>query len=147
MSIQEKILQDLNAAMKAHDQLKVDTLRLLRANFKDAEIEKRGKLTEEDDTRILTNAAKKRKEAAAAFLQGGRDDLAEKETKELAIISSYLPQQLSPEEIAETVRQVIERVGASGIKDLGKVMSEAMKELRGKADGKLVQQIVRNQLA
>lgn len=147
MSIQERLVEDLKLAMKAGDRIKIDTIRLLRANLKDAEIAQMRKLSDEDAVKVLMNAAKKRKEAVEAYRAGAREDLATKEQHEFEIISVYLPQQMTEAEIETVVRQVITSSGAAGIKDLGKVMSEAMKELRGKADGKLVQQVVRNLLA
>lgn len=147
MSIQERLVEDLKLAMKAGDRLKTETIRLLRANLKDAEIAQMHKLSDEDVIKVLMNAAKKRKEAVEAYRAGSRADLVAKEQQEFEIISAYLPQQMTETEIETVVRQVIANTGAAGIKDLGKVMSEAMKELRGKADGKLVQQVVRNLLA
>ncbi|MDZ7333480.1 MAG: GatB/YqeY domain-containing protein, partial [candidate division KSB1 bacterium] len=93
------------------------------------------------------NAAKKRKEAIDAYQKANRSDLAEKEQQELAIIQQYLPAQLSDEQIAAKIDEIIAAVGATSLKDLGKVMAEAMKALKGKADGKKVQQLVREKLA
>lgn len=147
MSIQERLVEDLKLAMKAGDRLKTETIRLLRANLKDAEIAQMRKLSDEDAVKVLMSAAKKRKEAIEAYRAGGRDDLVAKESQEFEIISVYLPQQMTEAEIESVVRKVIINTGAAGIKDLGQVMSEAMKELRGKADGKMVQQVARNLLA
>ena len=104
-------------------------------------------LTEEQEIGILMNASKKRKDAIEAYRIGNRQDLLEKEQQELEIIQQYLPKQLSDEEIEEKITEIIELTGASSLKDLGKVMSEAMKELKGKVDGKKVRQIARLKLA
>lgn len=146
MSIQERLVEDLKLAMKSGDRLKTETIRLLRANLKDAEIAQMRKLSDEDAIKVLMSAAKKRKEAIEAYRAGGREDMAAKESQELQVISAYLPQQMTPTEIEAVIKLIITNTGAAGMKDLGKVMSEAMKELRGKADGNLVQQIVRNLL-
>ena len=104
-------------------------------------------LTPDDEIQILLNAAKKRKEAMEAYEKGNRQDLVEKEQQELEIIQQYLPAQMSDEEIAKQIDDIIQSTGASSIRDLGRVMSEAMKALKGKADGKKVQQLVREKLA
>jgi uncharacterized protein YqeY len=146
MNLQEKLMNDLKAAMKAGDSLKVNTIRLLRAQMKDAQIAKGETLSEEDEIAVLTNAAKKRKEAIEIYEKSNRDDLLTKEKKELEIISAYLPKQLSQDEIEKIVTQIIAEVGAESLKDMGKVMSAAMNQLKGRADGKFVQEIVRNKL-
>ncbi len=147
MGIQEKLLEDMKEAMKAGDRVRLDTIRGLRAMLKDAQIAKQAELDEADVIRVLQSAAKKRREAIELYRKGGRQDLAEKEQRELEIIESYLPEMMSPEEIEKHVEAIIERVGAVSLRDLGKVMSEAMRELRGKADGRQVQEIVRKKLS
>lgn len=147
MTLQEQILEDLKAAMKAKDSLKVDTLRMVRAQMKDQQISKGKELTEEDELAVLTSAAKKRKEAIEMYAKSQREDLLAKEQRELEIISSYLPEQLSESEIEQFVAKIINETGASSLKDMGKVMGLTMKELKGKADGKLVQDIVRKKLS
>ncbi len=135
MEIQNRLSEDLKTAMKAKEKIKVQTIRMVRAQLKDFQIAKRDELTEEDEISVLTNAAKKRKEALELYEKSDRQDLIEQEKQELEIISAYLPAQLSKEE-----------VGASSPQDLGKVMGAAMKELKGKTDGKMVQEIVREKL-
>jgi len=147
MGIQEKLLEDMKEAMKAGDRVRLDTIRGLRAMLKDAQIAKQAELDEADVIRVLQSAAKKRREAIELYRKGGRQDLVEKEQRELEIIESYLPEMMSPEEIEKHVEAIIERVGAVSLRDLGKVMSEAMRELRGKADGRQVQEIVRKKLS
>ena len=147
MNVLEKISADLKTAMKAKDQLRVSTLRTVIAQLKNERIAKQSELTPEQELSVLLNAAKKRKEAIEFYEKSSRTDLLNKEQQELAIISEYLPLQLSEEEIEKVVTEIIDRIGASSLKDLGIVMAETMKELKGKADGKKVQQIVRNKLA
>jgi len=137
----------MKSAMKAGDRLRVDTIRILRAMLKDAQIAKQGELEEAEVVQVLQSAVKKRREAIELYRRGGRQDLVEKEQKELEIIESYLPQMMSAEEIERHLDEVIARVGAVGLRDLGKVMAEAMQGLRGKADGKLVQEIARRKLS
>ncbi len=146
MSLSEKIASDLKAAMKSGQRTRVDVLRMIKAQIKNVEIEKGRPLTEEEEIQVLQSAAKKRKEAIALYEKGGRPELAAKEKEELAVIEAFLPKQLSREEIEAVVAEIISETGASSLKDLGKVMKEAMGRLRGKADGKLVQEIVRAKL-
>lgn len=146
MSLYDQISNDMKSAMKSGETLKRDTLRMLLSQFKYARIDKNGDLTPDEEISVIMNGAKKRKEAIDLYQKSGRSDLQEKEQNELEIISSYLPKQLSDEEIAEIVASAIQDVGAQTMKDMGKVMSAAMKELKGRADGKKVQEIVRQKL-
>ncbi len=133
--------------MKSGDQLRLETLRTLRAHL--IELTKRGDekpITPDDELAVLSAAMKKRKEAIDLYRQGGREELARKEEEEFRIITEYLPKQLSTEEAAGIVAAVIQHVHASSAKDFGKVMSAAMKELKGKIDGKTVQELVKAQL-
>lgn len=143
MNLVEKINQDLKEAMKAGDQLRLITIRSIRAQILEFEKSGSGKeFTEEEGLRILTLAAKKRKEAIEQFRNAGRTELAEKEEAELKIIESYLPQQLTAEEILEEVKKIAAEVGAKAKEDFPKVMPLAAKNLKGKADGKLIKEIV-----
>ncbi|HCA80298.1 MAG TPA: glutamyl-tRNA amidotransferase [Bacteroidetes bacterium] len=147
MTLSEQINTDLKAAMKSGDKTRLNTLRLLRAHF--IELSKRGEgqtITPEEELSVLMTAMKKRKEAIEIYEKGGRLDLAQQERAESDIISSYLPKQLSPEETAEIINRIIGETGASTPKDFGKVMPLAMKELKGKVDGKLVQELVKSKL-
>ena len=146
MSIQVKLTEDMKKAMKEGDKIRLSTIRLLLAQLKDTKIAKGDILSEEEEIAVLTSAAKKRKESIKAYAEGGREDLVERESKELEIISSYLPEQLSEKEIESKISQIIEKTGAVSLKDLGIVMREAMQEFKGRADGKLVQQLVRKKL-
>ena len=149
MTLRERISGDLKAAMKAGDKTRLETLRTMRAVLVEKEIEKRGAaggITGEDEIAVITSAAKKRKESIELFTQGGRPELAAQEQAELAIIQEYLPRQMSPEEIASVIRAVIASTGASDAGDFGRVMPLVMKEVKGKADGKVVQELVRKSL-
>jgi uncharacterized protein YqeY len=147
MNFEQLINDDLKEAMKSGDKLKLETLRSLRASV--IEFNKNGtgkELAEEDAQKILLQASKKRKDAIEMYKQAGRQDLLEKEEAELAIIASYLPQQLTEDQVIDVLKGLIAHIGAEGPKDMGKVMGLAMKELRGKADGTLVQQCLKSLL-
>lgn len=149
MGLKEKISDDLKRAMKSGDKLRLETLRTVRAALMEKEIEKRGSgspMSPDDEVAVLTGASKKRKESIELFQKGGRVDLAEQEAKELAIIQEYMPRQMSEEEVKAVIRQVIAETGASSATDFGKVMPLAMKQLKGKTDGRLVQELVKRML-
>jgi uncharacterized protein YqeY len=148
MSLKDKINEDLKNAMKAGDKLRTETLRGIRAII--IEFDKSGagrEMNADEEIKALTSSAKKRREAIELYDANGRPELAEKERQELAIIQEYLPQQLPREEISARVAAIISEVGAAGPQDSNKVMPVLMKEMKGKADGKLVQEIVREQLS
>ena len=147
MSILAKLNDDLKTAMKAHDKGRVQTLRLVISQIKNAAIDSEEDLTTEQELNILLTAAKRRKEAIHAYEAGNRPDLMDIERQELEIINEYLPKQMSDEEIEIEINDIIKETGASTMKELGKVMAEAMQRLKGKADGKKVQTIVRTKLA
>ena len=147
MALSEKINDDLKAAMKSGDSIKLNTIRSIRSKI--IELSKRGTssiITPEDELTILLSEAKKRKEAIEMFQKGGRTDLSDQEQRELEIINEYLPKQMSREEAGNVVKRIIQEGGAVSAKDFGKVMPAAMKELKGKIDGKVVQEIVKEQL-
>lgn len=146
MSLQDKLTADLKDAMKRGDKVAVNTIRMLRGQIRDAEIAKGGSLTDDEEISVLSNAAKKRKEAIEHYEKSDRTDLLTQEQRELAIISSYLPKPLSREEIEALVAKAIDEVGATSLKELGQVMSRVMPEVRGRADGRQVQEIVRSKL-
>jgi hypothetical protein len=150
MSLKERISEDLKKAMKSGDKERLETLRTLRAALLEKEIELRtsGKPpSPEDETGVLTGAAKKRKESIEQFGKGGRQDLVDQETRELSIIQEYLPKQMSRDEVVSVLQQIIDETGAKGAQDFSKVMPLAMKQLKGKTDGKLVQELVKEMLA
>ena len=146
MALQEKLNEDYKAAVKAGDKLRIETIRLLRAQLKDEQIHQRRLLTTEEEIAVLSNAAKKRREAIAFYKQANRDDLLEKEMTELAIISDYLPKALSTEELSQLISAAITETGATSATDIGKVMGKIMPQVKGRADGKVVQQMVRERL-
>lgn len=149
MTLKEKLAEDMKAAMKAGEKLRLETLRTLRAALMEKEIERRGSgsgVTAEDEVGVLTTAAKRRKESIEQFEKGGRSDLVEQETKELAIIQEYLPRQMSVEELTALVKGIIAEIGGSSAADFGKVMPAVMKQAKGKAEGRVVQELVRKLL-
>jgi hypothetical protein len=143
MLLKEKINNDLKSAMKSGDKIRLQTIRSIRAAI--LEFEKSGsgtEMNEAEEIKLLSTAAKRRKESIEQFRKGGREDLALIEEAELTVIMEYLPKQLTPEEIESEIRKLAEQVGASTKADFGKLMSSVMKELKGKADGKLVKELV-----
>ncbi len=148
MTLEEKITADMKTALKSGRKEELSALRTLLSQIKDERIKQRPKrdIDDEDMMRVLLSAQKKRKESIEMYLAGGRDDLVEKEKQELSVIGRYLPEQLSKDEILEIVNQVINESGATSMKDMGKVMGAAMAKLKGKADGKVVQDLVRERL-
>ncbi|WP_163327851.1 GatB/YqeY domain-containing protein [Desulfurobacterium thermolithotrophum] len=147
MGLKEQLLQDMKEAMRAKDKVRLSTIRMINSLIKNAEIDKRGELTDDEITQLLMKYAKQRKEAIQMYEKGGRQDLVEKEKAELAVVESYLPKQMSEEEIREVVKEAIEATGASSPKDIGKVMQQVMPKVKGKADGSVVNKIVRELLA
>jgi len=141
-NLKEKLEADLRKAMKDRDNVKRSTLRLLLAAIKNAEIAKRGSLDNPDILGVVAKEVKQRNESIEAFKQGDRQDLVAQEEAEMAILKEYLPRQLSREEVIVEARQVIEEVGAQGPRDKGKVMSRIMAQLKGKADGREINEIV-----
>jgi len=142
MSLLEKIDDDLKSAMKASDSLKVSVLRMAKAAIKNREIDMKKELSDDDILPLLSTLAKQRRESIDQFSKGGRLDLAEKESLELAILQSYLPEQITPEELDRIVLEAITESSAAGAKDMGKVMRLVMPRTKGAADGKLVSQRV-----
>lgn len=142
MSLRETLNEDVKAAMKAGDAVKVSVIRLLRAEIRNAEIAKGGSLTEDEVVQVAAKESKKRREAIDQFRKGGRSDLVEKETAELEVLSEYLPEQLDEAEIVGIAREVISESHATCKADKGKVMGALMQRVRGRADGRLVSQIV-----
>lgn len=149
-SIQEQIQDDLKAAMRSKHPARLRTLRSMRAALQKREIalreEGQGELSEEDELIVLRKEAKQRRDSIAQYEEGGREDLAEKEREELEIIDEYLPEQLDDDRIRKVLHEVISATGATSIGDMGTVMGEAMKRLRGRADGSRVNAIVRELL-
>lgn len=145
-----KIQEDMTKAMKSGDSFRVQTLRYILSELKNGEIEARGKKLEfrdEDVLKILSKQVKQREESIAEFKKGNRQDLVDKESNELAILSEYLPAQLTEVEIAALVNEAVLEVNATSMADMGKVMEVLMTKVRGRADGKLVSELVKNTLS
>ncbi len=147
MSLRETINTDIKNAMKAKEAKKRDALRLLTSAFKQIEVDERKELTDDDIIKIIQTQVKRRNDAATQYKDAGREDLLQIELDEIAFYQPYLPAQLSEEELTSSVRSIIEKVGATSMKDMGKVMGMASKELTGKADGKRINECVKTLLA
>lgn len=152
MGVREQLMDDLKDAMRQRDERRKTTIRSVIAAVKKAETEldasgERISLDDDGILRLIAKQAKMRQESIFEFRKGGREDLVVEEEAELAILQTYLPQQLSREEIEAEARQVVAEVGASGPQDIGKVMKPLMVRLKGRGDGKLANQIVRELLA
>jgi len=163
--LKQQIKSDLNKALKERDGIVRSTLGILSAAISDKEKEKRYKiskkesgldeqdlaeksaLTEEEIVEVIFSEAKKRREAIASFKGGGRIEMAEKEKKELETLRKYLPEQLTEEEIEKIIKEAVKKIGASEMKDMGKVMAEIMPKIKGKADGSTVSRIVKELLS
>lgn len=143
MHPKERIQEDLKTAMKAGDAVRRDALRLLSSVLKQSEIDSREALTEEKVFALLQSEAKKRRETIAEMTKAGRTDIVDKETFELKLIESYLPQQMTREEIEAEVKKAIAEAGATSAKEMGNVMKVLMPRVKGRADGKLVQDVVK----
>jgi len=147
MNLEAQIAADATEAMRSGDDVAKRTLRMVRAALKNAAIEARGELDDEAVLRVLNQQAKMRRDALAQFDAAGRVELADAERAELAVIVGYLPEQLDEAAVEAVAREVMARVGASGPADAGKVMGPTMAALRGRADGRLVSEVVRRLLA
>lgn len=148
--ILDKINEDYKNAVKDKDEVKRETLNMLKSAIKYREIELRSsgkELTEDEVISVIQKEIKKRKEAIELYEKGGRGDLVSKEKRELEILESYLPKQLSEEEIENIIKEVINSVGATSPSDIGKVMKEVMPKVKGRADGSLVKKIAENLLS
>ena len=141
-ALRDRLRADLHAAMRSGDVIRRDTIRLLEAAIKNAEIDRRGPLDDPDLLPLVQKQIKQRREAIELYQRGGRPDLAERETAEIVVLEAYLPAQLGRDEIVAAARRIIEQVGARSAADKGKVMGPLMAELRGKADGRLVNEVV-----
>ncbi|ECZ1585866.1 GatB/YqeY domain-containing protein [Campylobacter coli] len=136
MNLKEQILNDIKEAMKQKDDFKRDTLRTLNTAFKQVEVDERIELSDERILKIIASEIKKRKDAIELYSKGGREDLAQKEQKEIALFESYLPQQLSDEELQAALKEMIANLGVSSLKDQGLVMKEAKAKFGARVDGK-----------
>jgi hypothetical protein len=143
----DQLQEELKIAMKAGEKAKMMGLRNIIGKIKAAQIDKGETLTDEESLKILKTAAKQLKESLDQYRKGGRDDLAEKEAFELTLLEKYLPEQLSEEQIRQTVKNIVKNTGSGSMQDMGKVMGATMQELAGSADGKIVQKIVQEELS
>jgi len=148
MSLKDTIVADLTAAMKAKDADKLSTLRMVKANIMNRQIEKGGELTDDEITKALQTLVKQRRDSVESYEKGGRMDLAAKESAEIGVIEAYLPQAASADEIDAAVTAAVAETGASSVKDMGTVMKATMAKLAGlSADGKMVSDAVRSKLS
>ncbi|MBN1369902.1 MAG: GatB/YqeY domain-containing protein [Dehalococcoidaceae bacterium] len=141
-SLKAKLTEELRTAMKAGDKCRVSVIRMLMASVKNAEIEKHGDLSDTEVLGQIAKECKKRNESIEAFKLGKREDLVAQEEAELAILKAYLPEQLSREEITESAREAVSQANAATLQDKGKVMAILMPKMKGRADGKIVNEVV-----
>ena len=148
MSLKQQIISDLTASMKAQTTARTSTLRMVKAAMMNREIEKGGELADEEMLKLLRSMVKQRRDSVEQYEKGGRQDLADKERAEIAVIESYLPKAASREEIQEAIIAAIGETGATSMKDMGKVMKAAQARLADKnADGRAISEIVKEKLA
>jgi len=147
MSLEERLVEEMKQAMKSNDKVRLSTIRMIRSGVKNKEIELRKKLEDEEIERVIQVMVRKGEESVEQFQTGGRTDLVEKEKREIEILKSFLPQPLGQEEILKIIDQSIQETQASSPKDIGKVMKSVMPKIGGKADGKLINQLVKERLS
>jgi uncharacterized protein len=150
MSLKERIDAEIKAAMKSKDKVRLETVRSIKKFILEKEVSVRPSgqetLTEAQEMEILMQIAKQRRDSIEQYSKAGREELAAQEAAELAIVEEYLPQQMSEEEVDKAIGEIITSVGATSAKDMGKVMGAAMQQLKGKADGKKIQELVKGKL-
>lgn len=151
MSLKERVGEDIKSAMKSKDKLRLETIRSIKKALLEKEVDLRStgqeNLTREQEIDLLSQQAKQRRDAIEQYQKAGREDLAEKEARELSIIAEYLPEQLTEEELSAALDRIISELNANSLKDLGKVMGAAVQQLKGKADGKKIQTLVKDKLS
>ncbi|HLJ29954.1 MAG TPA: GatB/YqeY domain-containing protein [Candidatus Angelobacter sp.] len=150
MGISEQIQKDMVAAMRSREELRLSTLRMVKSALKNKEIDKRAPLDEKEVQQVLSTLIKQRRDSIDHFQKGGRQELADKEAAEIAIIESYLPKALGEEDVAVTVKATIAEMGSPTIKDMGTVMKNVMAKLQasgGRVDGKIVSDLVKKALS
>ena len=147
MTLQNRLQQDMQAAIRERDELRRDTLRMVVSAAYNVSKQTGRDLTDEEVITVLSREVKTRKESVEAFTAGGRADAAAKEQAEIEIISAYLPEQIDPAELAQIVAAAVAESGATSVKDMGKVMAVLMPKVKGRADGKLVSSLVTQELA
>jgi len=146
MSLKERLMDDLKVSMKNGDKVRKNVVTMVRAAIKQKEVDERIELNDEAIIDVISKQVKQKKDAIEDFNKGQRQDLVELTEKEISILLDYLPQQLTESELQEIVKEAIEEVGANSIKDLGKIMSNVMPKIKGRADGSMVNNIVRQYL-
>lgn len=146
MSLRERLTEEMKVAMKAKADLRLSTIRLIRSAVKNKEIELKRELDDQGITEVISTLVKQRRESIRLFSDAGRQDLVDKEEKELATLIDFLPQQLSREEVTDLVVKVIAECGAQGGKDMGRVMKAVAPHVAGRADGKMVSEVVKEKL-
>lgn len=146
MTLKEQLMEDMKAAMKAKEQITLATIRFTRAAIKNREIEVGEELDDEGVLKVMASLVKQHKDSIEQYQQGGRDDLVAKEQAELEVLEAYLPQQLSEEEVQALVDEAIQAVEATSMRDMGKVMKHIMPKTQGRADGKMINQLVKARL-
>ena len=148
MTLKDQIIADMTAAMKSKDVARTSTLRMLKAAIVNRQIEKGAELDDEETSKLLRSQVKQRRDSVEQYRKAGRQELVEKETAEIAVIESYLPQAASPEEIEQAVTAAVAETGATSLKEMGAVMKATMALLAGKnPDGRVVSEIVKKKLA
>ena len=147
MTLSQKIAEDLKTAMKTREVVRTSCLRMLKTAMKNRQVEKGEELNDDEIHGLISSLIRKGQESAMEFRKGNREDLARKEEEEIGILYAYLPEQLSPSDIEETLRKIIAELGASTPKDIGRVMKVAMSQMAGKAQGKEVNEIARRLLS
>ena len=146
MSLMEKLTADMKEAMKQGEKERLSVIRLVRGSVRQAEIDGKKTLSDDEIIGVITKEVKMRRDSIEEFERGGRSDLVEKTQAEIAILMPYLPAQLSPDEVRQLVETAVAEVGATTAKDMGKVMGGLMPRVKGRADGKRVNEIVRSLL-
>jgi uncharacterized protein YqeY len=147
VELKARLAEEYRAALRSGDKLKVSVIRLLTALIKNREVEKRGPLTDAEVMQAISSSCKQRQDSIEQYRQGGRQDLVDKETAELHILQSYMPQPFTAEELEELVRAAIQEAQAASPKEMGKVMTLLMPKVTGRADGKVVSALVREMLS
>ena len=147
MSLEERLIAEMKEAMKSNDKLRLSTIRMVRSAVKNKEIELRKPLDDETVQRVIQGMVRKGEESLEQFKLGGRMDLVEKESQEIEILKTYLPQSMSREEVIKVIDQTIQETQAASLKEMGKIMKSVMSKLQGKADGKLINQLVKERLS
>ena len=146
MSLKDQLTDDMKSAMKAHEKLKLSVIRMVRGEVRQAEIDGKKELGDDDVIAVISKEVKSRRESIEEFKKGNRDDLVKQTEDEISYLLKYLPEQLSEDKVKELVADAVAKTGASTPKDMGKVMGMLMPQVKGRADGKMVNQLVREAL-